>query len=350
MRIGFEATRAIAKKPTGINRYARNLISAVSRLSSDIEVSVFYKAPRLGRRKYWLNREEFKSAIHFGPFWPILNRPDVIHGLDGYVPDWKNTRKIVTIHDIFPVIRDDDDIAPKEFRVKLRNDYVEAIALADHIVAVSDCTRRDVIKVFEIDESKITTVYSGAETQLLHRPALAGSKKSSRYSRPYFLFVGSLSGRKNTARIVEGYSQSKARADFDLVLAGSLAYKGEDTVETVRKLGLGDSVHITDYVSIEELNSIYTGASGFVFPTLYEGFGFPILDAMIHRLPVLTSDIGSAPEIAGGFALLVDPLEVEAIAAGIDKLGDLSGFDLEAAREHDLHGFPRPRHRESKSG
>ncbi len=338
MKIGFEATRTIATKPTGVNRYARNLISAVMKANPDFEVTVYYKAPRIGKRKHWLNRQEFNSTVHFGKFWPVFNRPNVIHGLDGYVPDWKNSKRIVTIHDIYPLIRDEDDVSPKGFRDKLRRNYTEVIGLADHVVTVSDRTRRDVINEFGVAESKITTVYSGSETPLLHDLLTPDSKRPTRYSRPYLLFVGSLSGRKNTARLVRAYAQSKARADYDLVLAGSIAYKGEETIETVAKLGLQNSVHLTDYVSLGELNTIYTGASGFVFPTLYEGFGFPILDAMIHRLPVLASNAGSAPEIANGFALLVDPFDIESIANGIDKLTDASSSDLEGARKHAL-GF-----------
>ncbi|MDH3495013.1 MAG: glycosyltransferase family 4 protein, partial [Acidobacteriota bacterium] len=208
------------------------------------------------------------------------------------------------------------------------------VSLADVIVTDSDNTRRDVINAFSVPESKVLTVYPG-HGMLSGQESSAPEESFERINgRKYLLFLGAISEKKNTERIVRAYADSKAKSEFDLVMVGILSYRHELTIDAIRELGIEKHVKMLGYVSDNEVMRILRNASGFVFPTLYEGFGFPILEAMMVGVPVLTSNIGSAVEVSGGHAKLTDPYETEAITAGIDYLVEPGNFDLVAAKKH----------------
>src|SRR5262249_50257589 len=148
------------------------------------------------------------------------------------------------------------------------------------------------------------------------------------------LFVGAISGRKNTVRLVQAYAQSRASKEYPLVLVGAMSYRGEDTLEAIQQCRLGERVRLLGYVPDKDLPALYAGAACFVFPTLYEGFGMPILEATASGTPVLTSTTGAAPEVSGGLAVSVDPYDVEAIADGIDRALETPAPAIAQAREH----------------
>lgn len=332
MKLAFEVTRTIRKQPTGITRYARQLIGAVAGKAGNTQIELFCKLPSLAKRKYWLKFDNIRSRVHLENLFPVFDFPDVIHGLDGYVPEWKNVKRVVTIHDIYPLVKDHD--SPPGFREMISTGYAEALRVADLVVTVSENTRSDLIDYFQVDGSKIVTVYPGSGLSDLEEPPSEITPPQDRPSRSYMIFLGAISGRKNTERIVRAYARSRIKDDFDLLLIGSLAYKGESTIEAVTELGLEGRVKICGYVPDDEMAEIFRNASGLVFPTLYEGFGFPILEAMKLGIPVLTSNIGSAVEVAGGHAILADPYDVDSIATGIDMLLDKSSEDLASAKSH----------------
>ncbi|HSB35649.1 MAG TPA: glycosyltransferase family 1 protein, partial [Thermoanaerobaculia bacterium] len=150
----------------------------------------------------------------------------------------------------------------------------------------------------------------------------------------YLLFVGQISGRKNTERLVEAFALSGAGDGFTLVLAGSLGRQAEKTLEAIRRRHLEKKVEILGYVADSELPALYAGAKGFLFPTIYEGFGLPILEAMACGTPVLTSNVGSAPEVSGDRAILVDPYSVGEIARGMEALLRVPACRTDDARRY----------------
>jgi len=126
-------------------------------------------------------------------------------------------------------------------------------------------------------------------------------------NKEYLLFIGMISGRKNTHRLIHAYAKSKSIKNVDLVLIGGLGYQHEKTISAIEKHRLHDKVKLLGYVPDKDIPLLYSGALGFVFPTIYEGFGLPILEAMACGTPVLAGCLGSAPEISGGYAVHVDP-------------------------------------------
>ena len=136
----------------------------------------------------------------------------------------------------------------------------------------------------------------------------------------YFLFVGQISIRKNIINLLKAFLLSGLHSDFKLVLAGMEGRGIEIIKEAILELGLNERVELLNYIPDESLSSLYENAVGFVFPTFYEGFGIPILEAMMNRTPVLSGNIGASPETAGGFAVEVSPFSVDEISEGLKNL------------------------------
>jgi len=201
----------------------------------------------------------------------------------------------------------------------------QAVKRAVRIIAVSETVKADLVSRFEISKEKISVVYPGIDAAF--KPV--GDKQTlaavrSRYGLPerFVLFVGNIEPKKNVTRLLEAFSRVKAgaRPDLGLVITGRKGWKYRDVFEAAMKPALREAVLFTGYCPREDLPSLYSMADLFAFPSLYEGFGIPPLEAMACRTPVLASDRGALPETTGGCALLVDPESVEAIAEGMVRL------------------------------
>jgi glycosyltransferase involved in cell wall biosynthesis len=136
----------------------------------------------------------------------------------------------------------------------------------------------------------------------------------------YLFFAGAITVRKNLINLIRAYKESDISADLKLILAGNVSYGGEQVVAEIEQSGMSDRVKLIGYVPEDDLPVLYSSARAFLFPTYYEGFGLPILEAMACGTPVLIGNRGAAPETAGGLALKVDPFDVRSIAFGIDKI------------------------------
>lgn len=240
---------------------------------------------------------------------------------------------IYTIHDlvplIFPALTADD----KRFYYSLLKDICRR---ADHIVTVSEASRRDIVKIFNVPEARVTNTY-----QAVSMPPAALAKSEAEVAneisglfgldwRDYFLFVGAIEPKKNILRLIEAYLAAKVSQP--LVLIGAPGWSGdkERALADDPRFGyysyqrdvIAPRRHIRrfEYVSHSHLVSLIRGARGVLFPSLYEGFGLPVLEAMSLSTPVLSSTSGSIPEIAGSAALLVDPYDTDAITRGIQTL------------------------------
>jgi alpha-1,3-rhamnosyl/mannosyltransferase len=258
-----------------------------------------------------------------------------MHGLDGTLPPWRRVRRLVTLHDLL-VMQAHDGIAPAAFRKRRGELYRTAAADADAIITVSMATRQDVTRQFGVPDERVHVVYLGVDPHFAPpRPeATHAVLRHYQLAPGYLLFVGAISGRKNTARLVQAYAQSRAHLERPLVLVGAMSYRGADTIAAISQCGLGQHIRLLGYVPDEDLPALYAGAGCFVFPTLYEGFGMPILEAMASGIPVLTSSTGAAPEVSGGLAVTVNPYDVEAIADGIERALETPAPRLAQARAH----------------
>lgn len=339
MRIGFEASSMVNPNPTGIVRYITRLISAISReLKGSDRVTVFYKLSRLRSRRHWWKPDGASFQVYHESYWPLVKRVDILHGLDGFVPNWKKVKRVVTFHDL--VALTNDDISSQKFRMRKRKMCERVAQYVDAVVTVSEASRQDIIKLLAIPPEKVHVVYLGVEERFSPQDPKTVAQIAAKYGlrRDYLLFMGSVSERKNTERLVKAYACSKASQDLDLILAGPMAYHSEKTLQAITGHHLEHKVRILGFVTDNDLPALYSGAKGFVFPTFYEGFGLPILEAMACGVPVLIGNLGAAPEISGHCAIQVDPYDVDDIARGMDRLLETPPSQLQKSMKH-AQGF-----------
>lgn len=337
MHIGFEVSNVTTERTTGVAHYIMALISALAgHIEAPDHLTLFYKLSRWQRRQQWWRPAGLPIRLYHGCWWPPVKGVDIIHGLDGIIPPWSGVQRVVTLYDLLVLRSSDTQIAPLGFQRKKRQFYQTVVAWADAIITISATTKEDVVQLLGVPETQVYVTPLGID-QHFWQPApdtMAPVLQSYALVPGYLLFVGAISGRKNTARLVRAYAQSRASKERTLVLVGAMSYRGEDTLEAIRQCGLGQRVRLLGYVPDKDLPALYAGAACFVFPTLYEGFGIPILEAMASGTPVLTSTTGAAPEVSGGLAVHVDPYDVEAIADGIDRALETPATMLAQARQH----------------
>ena len=196
---------------------------------------------------------------------------------------------------------------------------------ASLIIAISENTKRDIMEHLAIPEQKIRTIYCGVgdefqkiqdEDYLKHRLKAMG------IDYPYLLYVGTLEPRKNIDRLIEAFIQLKKRnrLDLKLVISGTQGWGFQSIFEKIASSGIGNEIVFTGFAPTESLPFLYNGASAFVYPSLYEGFGLPVLEAMACGVPVVTSNVSSLPEVAGNAAVLVNPYSVEELSDGINRV------------------------------
>jgi glycosyltransferase involved in cell wall biosynthesis len=204
-----------------------------------------------------------------------------------------------------------------------------AVRCADGVLTVSESVRRNVLHVLHAEPARVQAIPLGAASRFA--PAAEEKVDDVRVRhglpRPYLLFVGNLEPRKNLPGLLDAFRIVRRRrsAPLDLAVAGQVGWLSEDLVSALGDEDLRDSVRTLGYVSAEDLPALYSGAEAFVFPTFWEGFGLPVLEAMACGTPVVTSNTSSIPEVAGDAAVLVDPKSVDSIAEGILHVLDAPG-------------------------
>jgi glycosyltransferase involved in cell wall biosynthesis len=251
---------------------------------------------------------------------PFLARSDVLHFFDVNAPLLApNRRFVTTFHDASLRRTVASNFAPFRRGYKLRL-YPWCLPRADAIVAVSHFAKAEVVRHFGVDSDRVAVIHSGPGliAPLVTVPsANGGPGKLPAFERPYLLFVGNLTASKNVPFLVRAYQQ--AGVPVDLVLAGRPLEDMEAITRTLRETRPPQQVHLVAEPTDAEIARLYDGATAFVFPSLYEGFGFPPLEAMAHGCPVLASDIPSLREVSGAGAMLV-PLNEMSWAESIRRV------------------------------
>jgi len=244
------------------------------------------------------------------------NRIDVFHRPSGYsMPNIKNVFKILTVHDLRTLTIGDNYLSQNIGR------YKKTLSSIDLCVVVSECTKQDLIKHFDLDEKKIKVVYLGADKRyrVIEKEQIDDVKTKYNLCKPYFMSVGSVP-RKNIDGIIRGFTGSKCKDKYQLVLNCRMDI--EKYKELCCGLGIEENVVFINSVSDEDLVALFNGCHCFLFPSLYEGFGLPILEAMNCGAPVITSNISACPEVAGDAALFVNPNNIDEISDAIDQMGN----------------------------
>ena len=207
----------------------------------------------------------------------------------------------------------------------------EILQNVDGIIAISSTTKNDILQFYDFPENKIRVIPL-AQNQILDSSKKEIDLKSHKLEKNgYLLFVGQISIRKNILNLLKAFSLSGLHNDLKLLLAGMEGRGIEKIKEAVLESGLQEQVELLNYIPDETLPSLYENSSGFVFPTYYEGFGIPILEAMINRTPVMIGNIGATPETAGGFGTEVSPFSVNEKSEGLKQLLETPKEQIESA-------------------
>jgi len=246
---------------------------------------------------------------------------DVVHGPAFVGPLASPCPLVITIHDL-SFIR-----FPRLFRRSNRLYLTVMTRLSarrsSRLIAVSEHTAKESAQLLGVDRNKITVVYHGVDARFRPLPEdeVAAFRERRGLPEAFVLFVGTLEPRKNLERLIEAFAQLK-RSEYKLIIAGGKGWLFDDLFAKVDELGLSDVVLFPGYVSNDELALWYNAATIFAYPSVYEGFGMPVTEAQACGTPVVTSITSSLPEAAGEAAILVDPYDVEAIAAGMKQIID----------------------------
>jgi len=341
--IGVDASRAVSAQPTGTEHYSRHLIEALiaqDRLvvrgrSRPIRWWLYFNRPPSSPSLSADHPHVEHRVIPFPRLWTHLrlgwevarHPPDLLFVPAHVLPFWTRPPALVTVHDLgyryFP------EAHPPGQRWYLEWSTRHNARRAAAILADSQATRADLIRHYGTDPDRIVVAYPGLDPTLapVQDPQRI-AQTLARYGirRPYLLYLGTLQPRKNLVRLVEAFARLRFRlgpsgeGGLHLVLAGRRGWLYEDLFRRVRTLGLEGQVLFPGYVDDADKAALLSGALAFVFPSLYEGFGFPVLEAQACGTPVICSDRSSLPEVAGNAALLVDPTDVEALVTALYRV------------------------------
>lgn len=349
MRIGIEA-KVLMSRTSGIGRYAINLVRSLLMVLPErrhaIDI-VLFTGPQTSRsvlktfsgpyhEHFCAAQSSLLRSLFSLPRGIVQQSVNVFHGLDhvGLPLFFKRGAYVTTVHDVIPLL------LPQLFTVRHR--YVVRASLArvakqaDVVIVPSSAVQHDVQQHLRIDEDRVVLIPEGCEPRFrpftdpehLHRVR-------TKYGLPplYILCLSTLEPRKNIPTLLHAFARLRSTLYGDpalhLVVAGARGWREQAIFQTVKSLGLEQAVCFPGFIDDEDLPALYTGALCFVFPSLYEGFGLPVLEAMGCGVPVIVSNTSALPEVAGEAALLVDPGDVEGMAAAMAAVVDSASL-----REH----------------
>ena len=267
----------------------------------------------------WMYRLWFRARLPI-PVELFAGTSDLYHATDFVLPPvFLHVKTVLTVHDL--TFERDPNSAPPRLLPFLKRVVPQSARRATHIVADSLATAHDLSDLYGIPESKITTIYSGVDARF--KPATTVSWQPQqdaalrlRYqigNEPFVLAVGTMQPRKNHLALVRAFSKINI-ADVNLVIAGGKGWLYEEVLAEIRRLGLSQRVKLIGFVDDADLPALYRAAAVFAFPSLYEGFGLPPLEAMASGVPVVASNASSLPEVIAAAGLLVPPHDVDALA------------------------------------
>lgn len=338
MKVAFDAQPLVDNQKTGIGFYESRLLQAMGSLKSNwlLELNYFGSSAHkrradslkdfIGDQFKWNSCIWMKASL-YKLIWPLIPIPyrlffgrssQLTHFFNYHIPPGVEGGKVCTVHDMTY------KVYPETVRFKtkllLNLSLVSSCRRADKIITISEFSKQEIMRWMDIPPEKIEIVPCGVDFSVFHPDYPKNEVKSviAKYSLPskYLLYLGTLEPRKNLLRLIRAYGKMREKQPVApaLVLAGRKGWIYKEIFKMVTSLGLEKHVIFTGYIPDEDVPLLLNGAFAFVFPSLYEGFGMPPLEAMACGTPVLTADAASLPEVVGDAAILVNPHSIEDIA------------------------------------
>jgi glycosyltransferase involved in cell wall biosynthesis len=303
LKIALDATYSVGRDLSGVGVYSREILYGLARAHPEASYLFCYRPHRFPR--------SFGERLPRNASRRLLQEnhvpsADLFHGLNQRLGAGPFRHAVSTLHDLFVI---SGDYSSPEFRDRFAAQARAAAERSDLIIAVSAFTARQVEQLLDVEPSRIRVIHHGVRPVAQTGPA---------EREQIILSVGAIQRRKNTTRLVEAFEQLDS--GWKLVLAGSCGFESQETLERIARSPRKHDIQVPGYVTAPELEKLYRRAAIFAFPSLDEGFGMPILDAMARGVPVLSSNVSAMPEVAGDAGLLVDPRDVASIADGLRRL------------------------------
>lgn len=325
MIIGIDANEAnLTKNRVGINQYAFDLLHALFESNSPHSFVIYLKTPALPDlpkpRQNWTYR-----ILPFPKLWTQTRlpfdlfthkpRPDVFFSMTHYAPRWCPVPNVVAIMDVGFLTTQDQFTAKDYNQLKQWTGY--SVRAATKVIAISEFTKKDIIKNYNRKSSDVVVTPLGYDQNLFRHTKKPEVLKKYHISEPYILFLSSLKPSKNVEGLINAFFALKNKK-LQLVIAGKKGWLYEQIFKLVHTLGLANKVVFTGFVDENEVPVLMSMAEAYVLPSFFEGFGIPVLEAMACGTPVVVSNVASLPEVAGDAGIYIDPHDVNSIMQGIE--------------------------------
>ena len=353
MKIAFDGQPLLNQNKTGIAYYEDGLLKYLLKEYSRDEygIDIFTQGHRLEKQKFvsdyseklkiqgcsWFSGRLYRMFTLLLPLpyrWFFREERDITHFCNYVIPFGVRGKKVVTVHDL--AFHEYPDTIRWRTMLMLKRNLRCSLKRADAVVTDSEFTRKEILKYYDVPAEKLYVVPCGVDTKIFCRETDAGKlvsvKKKYGISGAYFLYLGTLEPRKNLSGLIRAYKIFRERVKDQkteipqMVIAGGKGWMYEQIFHTVKELSLEDKVIFTGYVDEEEKPILMGGALAFCFPSFYEGFGMPPIEAMACGTPVLTSNTSSLAEVTHDAALQVDPYDLEKMAESLERLYNDGGL------------------------
>ena len=318
--------RSALKQKTGIGYYTLNLVNSLAKIDKENRYYLYSKIrlfnhkkhpPKLPGRNFKHIIDRFGSSFNFA-----LKKIDIFHTSSYVLPRLKASKLVVVVHDVihkaYPKGHTQETIE------KIDKDLANILKDVDRVIVISDTTRKDLLKFYDFPEDKVKLIYPGVNVDFSFESHIDPYRILKKYKikNPFILFVGTLEPRRNIEGLIKAYKILKDNFNLihQLVIVGMRGWLYNSIFNLTDKLGLRESIVFIGYIPREDLSCFYKLADVFVYPSFYEGFGMPILEAFSFGAPVVTSAVSATAEVSSDAALLVNPEKEEDIAEAIRKV------------------------------
>jgi glycosyltransferase involved in cell wall biosynthesis len=349
--VGIDLTPLLSQK-SGVGYYVNYLVRSLIRLGTEVHWSLFvppgWKFPRINLgplpenshilKKRWFIPSGYTNLLLLLPWQKLitverfLDEVDLFHSTNYLCLSQKKGKRVVTVFDLtFSLL---PQYHPRTRLIVFKNSFAHSLKIADKIIAISQHTKQDLISLMQVPAEKIEVTPLAASEMFKPIFAQGAVRTLSRYGityRDYFLYVGNIEPRKNLIRLLKAFEIfcSSHTGKTLLVLVGRPGWLNQDLYRAWENSAWKQNIRWLGYVPEADLPALYSGAIAMAYPSLYEGFGLPPLEAMACGTPVLTSNSSSLPEVTGDAAILVNPIEVEEIAGALMRIAHDSSLQEE---------------------